>query len=801
MNTEIEKKLTQNYEIPQEDWNLIKTIAQRVGDDFEMEVSLGQPYYTQLNPTTGEEERFSYRAYIDTIERKVVFNPLFVKENPKEAQIAAAHEGAHRAISRNVAEIGLSQKQIDKILSSEYLGFSSFENIGLEDPRVNFYSVKKFPGLEKLNREHFNEMLKKEKTSFILVPELEFIASKLGIYPRYGQAASELLRFWHQGKYSEKLDPDVENFLKLKQEFATKYQNNIPSTKGKLTEEDVTRKAQECFSIYHEDIWPELKKLIKMDLNTEQNKQVIQQFIQKQKDLEKKKKELGQNQGDGKKQLQKEMTEIEKSLEPFNELPKDVKEELIEQICVATQNEIENLNKGIGFKKEEMKRIEQIQAELDGDIKSLNQKEKKSLGQNKEDLARQIQEAEGAKLMQEMQMKKKKKELNDMQNRLERITQGKEVHYLESELSEKTKRKIDELFKKLPKGKREEIRQKAREKLEDFEDALNEEIEAKLDKDGKESHKSRRIRKKAALDSIEAKDAMDRVREELRRKHEKGMNTYEKTRKDVAGLIESLYFRLRQILKPEEYGGEQAGYPAGRLLDINRAMQSQKDVEQKNKLWFRETEPQRKDYRFWHLLDLSGSMEGRPIKEVLRGFVVAAEAIDKIENLNSEAVTIYQGITGFHGRIFPYKIFRQSLSEEIKKRISTITERTKDRDATTNTYQGTLRALNYLKQNLGESGNFLLTFTDAEPNHDVRKELKNLLKNGKEERERLKIKVGLVWLLETKAETELEALVKEYGYDFGLVLFAVKSVRKGEKNFAENLSDLLEDIIRNPRKY
>jgi len=77
--------------------------------------------------------------------------------------------------------------------------------------------------------------------------------------------------------------------------------------------------------------------------------------------------------------------------------------------------------------------------------------------------------------------------------------------------------------------------------------------------------------------------------------------------------------------------------------------------------------------------------------------------------------------------------------------------------------------------------------------------LKELLKETKEERERLKIKIGLIWLGEEENGQKIQELVREYGYDFGLVMRTVKP-EKG-KGFSEALADLLEDIIRNPEKY
>jgi len=189
-------------EIPKEEWETLKIIAKRVGGDFNMEVKQGPPYLEQINPLTGKKEKIPYVAFENQKERSITFNPLFIRENPRKAKRVAAHEGAHRAISRGYHEIGLPQEQTQKLQTSEYVGFHSFNNIGLEDPRVNNWDTKKFPGLIEINKELYDEQFKKENAQFI-APEVNLIISRLGRYPRYAEAASELLRFWHQGKYSQ----------------------------------------------------------------------------------------------------------------------------------------------------------------------------------------------------------------------------------------------------------------------------------------------------------------------------------------------------------------------------------------------------------------------------------------------------------------------------------------------------------------------------------------------------------------------------------------------------------------------
>jgi hypothetical protein len=784
----------EKIEISEEDWQTLKIIAQRVGGDFRMEVRLGEPGGGSFfNPEDGS----------------ITFDPLDIKENPDLAKFVAGHEGSHRAINPHPKELGLPPEKIRELYSQ--IGFGYLQNV-IEDPAINDWMVKRFPGLEPYTEKFYNEQFK-EENAVLSTPEVQKVAFQLGYCPKFAQYGSEIIRDWHQGRFSKNLDPAVEKALQRTIEYARKSRTTIPNPE-KSERKEIIQTAQERFKINTEYIWPEVKKLVEMDLHTEEKRQMLKEFRQKQKELEQKIKEMEQAQKEGNKErqeeLQKEIERLEKELDPFNSLPEDVKKEIQEQIDKAIREAAEKLNKEIEEKQRQIEEARKRQEELEKEIQDLEEKAKSAQGKEKEELEKQIQEKKAEKLAQEMKQKQAEKELEEIQKALDEIQSGEEMPYPEDKLSEKTKQELEKLFDKLPRQKREELKDKAQKQLEDFEDTINKELEGKLNEDKPESHRERREREKerrerekaereAAKKSEEARIERERIKKELERMRRERMTPYERARAEVVGLIDDLYYRLRRILKPEEYGGEEAGYPAGQKLDITRAMQAEKDILQKQKLWIRETAPERKDYCFWHLVDLSGSMAGKKIEETFKGFIVVGEAIDRIENLNSDIINIRQGITGFHNRIFPYKDPNERFTKQVEDRLSGMPERTQDSDAGTNTYSATLFALEALKKVWGETGNFLLTFSDGEPNYDVRDKLKNLLKKGKEERKKLKIKVGLIWLGEEENQEKLQELVKEYGYDFGLVMPAVKP-EKG-KSFSEALADLLEDIVKNPEKY
>jgi uncharacterized protein YegL len=754
-------------DIPREDWESIEIIAKRVGGDFGMEVKLGNP---------GEG------SFFDLETCSITFDPLHIKENLEQAKFVAGHEGAHRAITPGPKEMGLSLEKIRELYSQ--IGFGYIQN-AIEDPAVNDWMRKRFPGLEPYITNVYDEQLKEENV-VLSTPEVQRIALRLGYWPRFAQYGSEVIRDWHQKRFSEKLDLAVK--IKLDQD-----------------RKEIVDIARRRFKNNTEWIWPEVKKLVEMDLHTEEQRQMLQEFRQKQKELEQKRKEMEQAQKEGnqqkQKELQKEIEELEKELDPFNGLSEDVKKELQEQIDKAIKEIAEKLDKEIEEKQKQEKETKQKQEELDKEIKDLEEKAKSAIDKEKEELKNRIQEKKAEKLSQAMKQKQVEQELKDIQDALTDFQDGKQIPYPIDKLSQETKQELEKLFNKLPKEKQKELRDKAEKQLEDFEDALNKELEGKLNKDKPESHKERRERekaeRKAAQRSREAKEEMEKLEKELERIRKEKMNEYEKIRSEVAVLIDDLYYRLRKILIPEEYGGEELGWPSGKELDITRAMQAEKDILQREKMWIRETAPEKKDYRFLHLVDVSGSMSGEKIEETLKGLIVAVEAIDRIENLNSENLTIHQEVTAFSNDVLPspLKKFKERFSKETENNLLALPKLV---DGGTNTYAGILKALEDLKNNLGETSNFLLIFSDGEPNYDIREQLKEILKNKDG---RKGIKVGLIWLGESESEADLQNLVQEYGYDFGIVMSAVKPSDPEEKNFAEKLSDLLEDILKNPEKY
>ncbi|MFA5431871.1 MAG: hypothetical protein WC319_03250 [Candidatus Paceibacterota bacterium] len=744
----------------------LKMIAQIVGNDFKMDIEVGTP---------------GGGSFFDQKKGSITFDPLHIEKDPDLAKFVAGHEGSHRAVTPSPEKFLLREK-----VKEDYsqVGFGFLQN-SIEDPAVNNWMKRKFPGLGQHMDKTYDKMF--EKDNVVLgTPETQAITEQLGFTPKFVQYGSEIIKHWHQKQFSSELDPVVEKALGRTMPDVLKSIATIPEEK-RTNERNIISAAKERYHINSDYIWPEYKKLVDMDIHAGEQRQMIEDFKEKEKTKIKKEEEMKKagEQGDAEKKekLKKEIEKLEKDLAPFDQLPEEVKKDIQEKTS-----------------------SEKGKPQQDSDAKDKPDESKNGeLGDESSDGKEKGDGSEKGKPQQDSDAKDKPDESKNGELGDESSDGKESINSYASEskeFSEETKNELEKLWKGIGREKQEEFREKTKTKLEDLEDAINKEMEGKLNEDKIESHKDRREleEREREVERIkeeekELKELMDKI---LERKRLESMTPYEKSRAEVLPLIDDLYYRLRQILKPDEYGGEDSGHPSGQILDFSRVMQTEQDKMQKYKLWIKETAPGKKDYRFWHLVDLSQSMEeAGKIQEAFKGFIVAGEAIDRLEDLNSADMTIHQGITGFNDSVFPFKDQSQRYTKDIEDKLSEMPSMV---NGGTNTYRGTVAVLENIKENLGETGNFILTFSDGEPNRDIRYRLEELLKNGKEERARLKIKVGLIWLGENDPE-ELDKLVKTYGYDFGLIMSAEKKDRETGKNFSELLADLLEDIIKEPNKY
>ena len=784
-------------EITQEYLDYLREIARSVSGNPKMGFELG---------TAGHGSK----AFLfDAEHQKIVIDPEHIKERG-EGIFVLAHEAAHVFMTIGPKELGLTPEMANRLFGQTGFGYI---NNAVEDCAISDFQENKFIHLGDLINANYDKSFTEENANlWATMPgsEEDFLVreyyQRTGNMPRFIQYGSEIMRDWHAGKFSQKLDAAVQAALKKTIKPARESIATIPDAK-EANRRNIVKVAQKRFKLVAEKIWPEAKKLVEMDLHTEELRQMAQELMDKLRELAQKQqeKQQAQHQGDSKKaeEITKEMEQVKKEIGDLGgEFSPEVAKELTD-LAEAMTKEMES-----GAQQQD-----QGEQEQEG-------------GQQQDDAGTEGQPGTPGDQAQE-----NGQESGD--------AKPADFPLPEDKLSEKAKKELEEKFEKLSKEKKQELRQKAQQGVQDLEDKLNEERQGKLNQDKPESHAKQQERQEQEQqekeeeqqqkeqekkeqkeqqkkpkpskedqerEAKERKDRQEKLEEEMLAKQRENMPRFQRVMEEIEPQRDELYKRLKDILRPEEFSGLESGHPRGKILNPQIAMQGDAQMEmgmdptKYQEMWDDEYEPVKTDNRIVSLIDLSGSMQGDRINEAEKGVDTATSALDKLEDVDSG---IKNAVIGYHRRVFHYKKMNQRLNEEVQRGLSTMPERTDDDDAGTDTFYGITEALKELSENLGTTGNFILNFTDGQSSNA--EELKALLTEGKQERKLKKIKVGLIWIGRGLNEEQLRDMVQEYGYDFGLVMPATKlsdeEKEAGKKDFATGLADLLEDIVKNPDKY
>ena len=169
------------------------------------------------------------------------------------------------------------------------VGFGYLQNV-IEDPAVNDWMTGRFPGLSADEDTAYDEQFAQENAALI-TPEVQQIIQQLGYTPKFAQFGSEIIRDWHQGRFSKTLDTDVKAALDKTIEASRESRTTIPDPLSRDRSEIIAT-AQTRFKINTGKVWPEMKKLVEMDLHTEDLRQMMNDLNQKQKQLQEKQQEI-----------------------------------------------------------------------------------------------------------------------------------------------------------------------------------------------------------------------------------------------------------------------------------------------------------------------------------------------------------------------------------------------------------------------------------------------------------------------------------------------------------------------------
>lgn len=737
-------------ELPEEQVLELKRIAQVIAGDLGMKVKLGEP---------GKGSFFN-------LERcEITLDPLHIAGNPSAAKIIAAHEGAHRRLTRGPETLGVKPELIEELFGKA-TGFAYVSN-AIEDPTVNNWTKKEFEGLRGDFDKVYGEALAKEHIPLGLDhPEAQAVVRRTGTIPNFVWVGSELIRVWHTGKFSKnikKIMPKAAEvlgkvFLPAKRVFQTLPEYAYDEIK-------VLESARERFRIVYQEIWPHIQELVEEDFKNEAERKMTEERLKeklRQDGVEKTTEDLEQG----------------KTGTTLDDLPEESRKELAQAMRKASQAQEET-------QKEQKEKLTQEEEVFEKETEAI-EKERQALEKRKETAAGEEagelkKQEERLKIREAINQEKQKKiqEQKELQEREQKEMEEEAALPLEmNDLSEKLKKELEKEFNKLPQKERERLLQRAEKTLQELEDKLNETMESRLNPDQPESHKEYGERKEKEEAGARQKKERERefaeIKETAEKIAEESKTEYDKIRAEMDDVIEDLYNRLEDFFVLQRDPKWLKGFRAGTRLTLFKAMQfaSGAKPEAYREMWERKTVPKRFEYKFSLVVDLSESMsEENKIEETRKGLIVLAEVLNRL-GIDFE-------VLGFNGvvKTLLIKDFDKEFDEEAQEKITGLTKQPFGGTPTAGALKNAGRRM---KERAGKD-NFIVVLTDGEPDDTeaVKTAIRNLLLDA-----------------ETPIKVVGVGLGKGTGFVRDLFPSAVGNIQATK--LPEKLSALLEEMIINP---
>lgn len=142
--------------------------------------------------------------------------------------------------------------------------------------------------------------------------------------------------------------------------------------------------------------------------------------------------------------------------------------------------------------------------------------------------------------------------------------------------------------------------------------------------------------------------------------------SYDLAYAEVADQVEQLVQHLDEILRPQQRLRQRAGYPTGRRVDLRRLMTFEADPRRYDELWVRTTIPDRRNAAIGLLVDLSGSMQGQKAQSALRGSILLAETLHRLQ--------VNFGVYGFQDVLIKLHDFGDPLTPAARNRLAEMTQ-------------------------------------------------------------------------------------------------------------------------------
>ncbi|MFZ5364584.1 MAG: hypothetical protein ACOZBH_00015 [Patescibacteria group bacterium] len=287
----------------------LAVLSQVVGGDFGMSVKFG---------------RLGGGSFYNPENANITLDPQILVENKDWlAEFVAGHEGGHRAVTKSLEQIGLKKEKAIELYDK--LGFGYLSNCE-EDCATNDWVAGVFEKFKESSDKNYMEQFEKENVA-MTTPEIQRITAMLGYTPKFVSFGSEIIRKWATDRYSSELDEKVSEALKKTETASKKYWKELPEKFSRESEREES--ARERFKIFYEKIWPEVEKLVKMDIDQEKMRELAKKMMEQAKG------EKGEGGGGAMPPLPKEMQdELEKAMA---ENLKDQLEKLSEELDKLNQ--------------------------------------------------------------------------------------------------------------------------------------------------------------------------------------------------------------------------------------------------------------------------------------------------------------------------------------------------------------------------------------------------------------------------------------------------------------------------------
>jgi hypothetical protein len=661
-------------------------------------------------------------------DKEYVYIPKVIERSENFAKGAAAHEGAHAAITR------MGHFVPDEVM--QQFGFHSILAAAEERPTDQVVRDR-FPGA--------GEWL--DETRHDLWKEGQDVAAKdkakLGYLPRFEQLANMIV-FEPHGDTGSDYNESIVGIYEEIREFVEEYEHTLPPEGS--TQEEVMEVAKERYKIFYADIWPRVQELLKQDQRAEELRQMINEMMREQREREQQK-----QQGKEKQEQKSESGAGEKGPveQAIDQLSDNLKEELQEKLDEAEQ------------KKEE---FEESQKTEKAETDQAESKEAEQLGQGEPG----------------------KTELG-----------GEPVPI--DDFSQELMEAMQEVFNNLPPQVKREIQRKAKEILEQLEDELAKQFAGKFDRDPTETHKEfheREEREVREEKEQERKDKEDKAATELLKELDRkeavespASDIYENAYKEVHDMDEKLYRRLEEIFSPNvkrtmklRSSGSRINLPAVYKWEASRGA-GVKNLD--NRIFESVHLPEKKDYAFTLLVDLSGSMrEYNKIQETFKAVVLLAEVLNRLGIPNE--------ILGFQDEIIGFKKFDQKMIDSIRKKMSGMIAEVKSSNpgghnrSNWNDDGPCLADASKSLESQQAKEKFLLVFSDGQPagsrsnDYDLHDAVENII---------------------TKTNQKLVGLGLGQETEHVQTFYPTALPNINVRELPEVLSALMEDMILNPQKY